>query len=193
MSRRSMTITAVVSLVASTASFAHAVDFTGALAPDQWSVITSHSGITSVTQDSIDTLKCSYNFDGSADPAITGVQAWFGVIADRTGTITFNYQFDGFHSWIGGFAELWVYSEAPGELATQVVPFVPVSGPFGMSGVASLNIVEGYKWGVIAGGRHFDSLYAFNGAVTISNLVPAPGTGVLGAAGMLMTARRRRR
>lgn len=69
---------------------------------------------------------------------------------------------------------------------------VAVSGPFSMSGSATIHVYAGYSGGLIPSARHGDSLYAVSGAVTLSNLVPAPGAGVLAGMGGLMIARRRR-
>lgn len=187
--------TLVVACVASISGLAHAIDFTGNLGPGAWSGgVSSYPANIWMSQGSPDTLDFNYNFDGNWDAVWHGVTADYWVISDQNRTFSFDYEMNGYHSWIGAFASLYVFVDGPGgTTVTPLIDHVAVSGPFSMSGSVVIDVNAGYAWGLTIGAMHGDSLLGANGAVTLSNLVPAPGAGMLAGMGGLTIARRRRR
>lgn len=180
-------------VVASISGLAQADPFTGSLAPSQWSLQSNTWGTTGVSQDTPDTLKLTYNMDGNTDPYFMTVLTEYSVVSDHSGAITVDFQYDMFHSWFMASAELWAFSDGVNGRSSALLFAGGVSGGASITGSAALNVEQGYAWGFIAGGSHFDGSNALSGTVTLSNLVPAPGSAALFGLGALSITRRRRR
>ncbi len=183
-------------LVASAAGLAQAIDFTGSLAPSQWSTSFESTswGSPSVTQDTLDSINFNYDFNGNSDAWYASIYTNFGVVAGSSATISFDYDYSGFHSWYLAYAQLWTFVDGPdGRAWAQWYTNSEASGGFSATGSITLDINQGYMWGVTPGGGHYDSNLGMVGTVKLSNLVPAPGAATLAGLGALTITSRRRR
>jgi hypothetical protein len=122
-------------------------------------------------------MQFTYNFDYSESQ--TGfpfpTQQWvYSSTAAATGNFTFNWTYDGFHSYFNIGEALEAFAYGPGETVTAI-PLAsgscPAScPPFSYSGTATLPLTSGYTWGVRPSGYNYDSARKLQGTVTISDL-----------------------
>ncbi len=100
-------------------------------------------------------------------------KARFSAVATRTGTIVFDWEYECFHSYWEKYADLWVYAEGPSGVATQHLVDFYTHDDWTcrrvFTGSASIDVTEGYEFGLIVGGKHFDYHRHLEGTVTITN------------------------
>ena len=151
-------------------------DFRGAYGPENWSstALTSqlNVGISPATGPS-PFIAFSYGAVWPTPYSYHYRKACFSNVATRTGTILFDWEYDCFHSYWRKYADLWVYADGPSGVAEQhLVDFYhPDDWTCHrlFTGSASLDVTEGYEFGVIVGGEHYDSHRHLAGTVTITN------------------------
>ena len=192
MLNRTMVAVAGVALVA---GMSHASNFTGGWAASNWSTSTSVTGTASVTQQDSSSIDLNYNMTTS----------WWGVqalgtgslVSPITGTVSFDINWTASGIPPKAWVLLQVFADGPGGRTTQTIanPYYSFwSGSF--NGSATLNVVAGQTFGVMAGGwATDDQSWNFSGDVHLSNLVvaPAPGAIAMAGAGVLTALRRKRR
>jgi hypothetical protein len=157
-----------------TADMVTSVGFTGPYQLQNWTVAANPpGGTTTITPPSGPSTSgqfaYSINLGGGGVPA----QTWtFQDTAAATGTVSFNWQYTGFHAYFDVTALLQVfdasnivtlYSAGPASCCTTP------SGGFSVSGTATINVNQGDPFGWIVGGSNFDSNSVLNGTLTITN------------------------
>ncbi|MFZ3211258.1 MAG: putative Ig domain-containing protein [Terriglobales bacterium] len=96
-----------------------------------------------------------------------------------TGTLSFNYEYTGHHSFFEVTAELQVFSGSTSN-ATTLYSAGPEdccttpSGGFDVTGTGSIAVTAGQPFGFIAGGSNFDSESFLEGTVYITNFSITP-------------------
>jgi hypothetical protein len=104
-------------------------------------------------------------------PSSLSTEQWtFTTTAVTTGPYTFNWTYNGLHSWFLAHEALEAFADSPA--GTVVITLVANStlntgNGFGFSGQATLNLTAGYNWGVRPSGGHFDSSRILLGTVQI--------------------------
>lgn len=150
---------------------AHA-DLSGAYEAQNWSSTGIQDGTTSITPNSGSTDTIAFGYDvnlGNPGPGITFRTSTFSVVADRTGTVTFDYDYTGFHAFSSTHVYFEVFAETSSGTNSIIVVDEPNGGGFTYNGSISIDVEAGMSFGVIAGGGNFDSNSQINGTVTLSN------------------------
>jgi hypothetical protein len=96
----------------------------------------------------------------------------FKTVAAYTSTIEFDWEYYFHHSWFQVYADLWVYADGPsGRTEQHLVDFYQggYTGPKTFEGSASLDVTEGYEFGLEVGGSNFDYSQILEGMVTLTN------------------------
>jgi hypothetical protein len=149
--------------------------FTGGYEPQHWTA--AGPGSTSITPSSGATTSVTlgYNFD----PSDLGTNSWtYAVTAVDDGMASFDWNYSGFHSFYYVTAGLQIFADGPSGRVTQTLVSAgpafcgacdPPSGGFNYSGTASIEVHQGFAFGVIASGGHFDGTRVLRGAVTLTN------------------------
>lgn len=99
-------------------------------------------------------------------------KAALSAVASRTGTVSFDWEYNFFHSWFSVYADLWVYADGPsGRTEQHLVDFYQwgYTGPKTFTGSVSIDLTEGYEFGLIVGGSNFDRAQILEGTVTLTN------------------------
>ncbi len=148
-------------------------DFQGAYGPENWSsevlagpidvTINPATGPSPFIELGYEVPK-PYNY--------TYRMAEFSAVATRTGTIAFDWEYYFFHSWFDVYADLYLYADGPsGETVQHLVDFYQwgYTGPKTFTGSASIDVTEGYEFGLRVGGSNFDWAQTLEGTVTITN------------------------
>jgi Bacterial Ig-like domain (group 3) len=116
----------------------------------------------------------SYNLveDGGGVPEST----WsFSDTAATTGTLTFNWQYVGFHAFFDVTALLQVFSGSNTVTlysASAATCCSSPSGGFNVQGTASIAVTAGQPFGFTVGGSNFDSNATLNGTLYITDFTP---------------------
>ena len=116
----------------------------------------------------------SYNLveDGGGVPEST----WsFSDTAATTGTLTFNWQYVGFHAVFDVTALLQVFSGSNTVTlysASAATCCSSPSGGFNVQGTASIAVTAGQPFGFTVGGSNFDSNATLNGTLYITDFTP---------------------
>ena len=149
-------------------------DFRGAYGPENWSSVVL-SGPLNVAIDPAAGPSSSLEFSYEAPKPYnyTYRKAAFSAVATRTGTIVFDWDYYSCHSYWEKYADLWVYADGPSGVTEQHLVAFYVHDDWRCSriftGCASLDVTEGYEFGVKVGGKNTDSAQRLNGTVTITN------------------------
>jgi hypothetical protein len=89
--------------------------------------------------------------------------------ADRT--ITFAFDYKGFHAYYLATAGLTAFADGPdGTTTVVIVPESTTNGNFEFRGTAMLNVSAGYAFGFVADGSNEDSTETLHGTITLSTI-----------------------
>lgn len=163
----------------------------GYLAPADWSASLSSSNNSrfEIRNPNPSAIELVYWFNST--DVYSGVFATFSTPATQTGALTLDWSYAWWHSWYLPSASLTFFANS----ASGVVETTVYSSNIGpgalVSGSATLNLSQGYSWGVRASGRNSDSNTDISGIVTLSAM-PSPGAIALLSAFGLVGHRRRR-
>ena len=164
--------------------------FTGVYAAQNWShtymcgsACWTSSGISGGTTSiepgdgNSDQVALAYNVDlGNPGGGVSQRTATFSQLATATGEVSFDWAYTGFHAFFQVNAELTVFAERSGGTTTIVEVNQAAGGnSFSFSGSTTITVEAGRRFGIIVGGRNFDSNSRLRGTVEISNLSGAWG------------------
>ncbi len=159
-------------LVACLCTAAANADLSGAYEAQNWSSTGIRDGTTSVTPSSgfTDTIAFGYDVDlGNPGNGVSFRTTTFSVVADRTGTVTFDYDYSGFHAFVNTNVYFEVFAETSSGTTSMVIVNEPNSGGFAYNGSITIDVEAGMSFGIVVGGGNFDSNSVINGTVTLSN------------------------
>jgi len=162
------------------------------LAPADWSASLSSSNNSryEIGNPNPSAIELVYWFN-STDVYYSGVSATFSTTATQTGALTFDWSYAWFHEWYLPSASLTFFANSASGVVENTVYSSNVGPGALVSGSTTLNLSQGYSWGVRASGRNSDSNTDISGIVTLSAL-PSPGAiALLGAVGLVGNRRRR--
>jgi len=169
--------TSVLGMVAllglATSTFA---DFRGAYGPENWSstALTSqlNVGISPATGPS-PFIAFSYEALWPTPYSYHFRKACFSTVATKTGTIAFDWEYDFCHSYWEKYADFWVYADGPSGVTEQHLVDFYIHDDWRFcrtfTGSASLDVTEGYEFGLIVRGKHYDYARKLYGTVTTTN------------------------
>jgi hypothetical protein len=115
-----------------------------------------------------------YNFY-YPEPPQYDQQTWtYTTTAVASGSFTFDWTYNGFHSYFAISEGLEAYANGPS--GQTVIPLASGSCPescptFSHFGTATLILTAGYTWGVRASGTNFDTSRTLQGTITITDPV----------------------
>ena len=162
------------------------------LAPADWSASLSSSNNSryEIGNPNPSAIELIYLFNST--DVYSGVSATFSTTATQTGALTFDWSYRFWHEWAGTSASLTFFANsASGLVENTVYSATPAYQGTFVSGSTTLNLSQGYSWGLRVGGRNYDSSSSRVGIVTLSQL-PSPGAiALLGAVGLVGNRRRR--
>lgn len=163
----------------------------GMLNPADWnaSLSSSNNSRYEIRNPNPSAIELVYWFEST--DVYGGVSATFSTTATQTGALTLDWSYAWFHSWYLSFASLTFFANsASGVVETPV--YSSSVGPGALvSGSITLNLSQGYSWGVRASGGNYNAPPDISGIVTLS-AVPGPGAlALFGATGLVGSRRRR--
>lgn len=110
---------------------------------------------------------------GNPGPGVDDRNAVFGVVAVKSGDVTVEWTYTGFHAFFEAYASLQFFADqggdTPPEVATEV-DAVKTSGNFSFSGSTTLSVVEGENFGFFIGGSNFDSNSRLQGKLHVTKI-----------------------
>ena len=167
--------------------------------PADWTSDAFGNGSASVTSAAPGSISLNYDFDGNEamwnypDEYSGYVTARFVNIATEDGPVTFNWAFDGNHSWYLATAMMNIFVTHGSATNNFSAYDGNVSGQFSFTGSYTVDLKAGDQWGITVGGSNFDSSLFLHGVVTLTGTpVPAPGAlALVGAAGLIGGRRRK--
>lgn len=145
-----------------------AVGFYGGWSVDNWSSSGITGGTTSFDPQSGATNELLVGYDvnlGNPGPGVTARFATFEVEAPTSGTVTFDWEYTGFHAFSAANARL---SFLAGGTTSEEVN-TSTFDSFSFSGTTSLAVTAGQVFAVEVGGDNFDSNSRLAGSVRLSN------------------------
>ena len=145
---------------------------------DRHRVAHSYSSVNTFTSDIItplgeESVRFEYAFDvPSEEPPSTWT---FTATADDDESVSLDWTFDGFHGFFLDWAQLFVFADGPSGTTTTTLVSTPmcefcpgeIDGPFSFSGSTSIDVQEGFAYGIIVKGANFDCCGALNGTIAI--------------------------
>ena len=158
-------------------------DFSGPYEMQNWSSsglideFGNNSGTTSITPSSGPTASAEFGYNVSlSGGGVSYRTATFSTTADHTGSISFDWQYDFFHSWYDVEADLYVFSNGPSGTTVHLLDFYSEgnTGPRNFEGSSTIWVESGYDFGFIVGGSNYDSNSALLGTLTITNFSISP-------------------
>ena len=161
------------------------------LAPADWSASLSSSNNSryEIRNPNPSAIELVYWFNST--DVYSGVSATFSTTATQTGALTFDWSYAWFHAWYLPSASLTFFANSASGVVENTVYSSNVGPGALVSGSTTLNLSQGYSWGVRASGRNSDSNTDISGIVKLSAL-PSPGAiALLGAVGLVGNRRRR--
>jgi hypothetical protein len=113
-----------------------------------------------------DAMTFDYSLSGSS---VWSQQTWtFSATAPQTTTLSFGWNYSGFHAWYAVYANAVAFADGPNG-RTYVNLYTRNGGDgWNVNGTASLQLNEGYPFGVIIDGRNFDSDWRLIGNLKIT-------------------------
>lgn len=139
-------------------------------------------GTKTVTPGTGGSVSFNYSFDA---PSYEPLQMWqFSAPAQQSATIAFQWSYNGFHGWFLDRAVLQVFAAGPSGTTVTTLVNTPncescageIDGPFSFSGTTSLQVHQGYPFGVIVQGSNFDCCAFLTGTVNLTPLAPPDST-----------------
>ena len=161
------------------------------LAPADWSASLSSSNNSryEIRNPNPSAIELVYWFNST--DVYSGVSATFSTTATQTGALTFDWSYAWFHAYSSPSASLTFFANSASGVVENTVYSSNVGPGALVSGSTTLNLSQGYSWGVRASGRNYDSNTDISGIVKLSAL-PSPGAiALLGAVGLVGNRRRR--
>lgn len=145
--------------------------FTGSWAVENWSKSEIEGGATSIGG-SADSLMLSYNVNLDTDSGVSHRTAIFEVEVPASGTVQFDWEYTGFHSFYNAIAELTVRSGSTTNVLVDDDD--SIFSFFTFMGSASIAVTEGDSLQFEVGGSNFDKDTRLNGEVKIKSfrLIP---------------------
>ncbi len=146
-------------------------DFSGAYELQNWSSSGIQNGTVAMAPVSGETASAAFSYAvdlGNPGPGVSLRTATFGVPADATGTVSFDWHWTGFHAWFDNYGLLQVFAE--GCSGTTVIDLYngAVGAPFDLTGSATIAVEKGLRFGIIVGGSNYDSTSQLNGTVSVT-------------------------
>ena len=163
------------------------------VSPADWTAsmtATTPAGTTAIDNLSASSIKMTYWFNTTG--VYNGAFATFSTTATQNGPLTLNWSYQFWHEWAATSASLTFFANsASGLVENTVYSATPAYQGTFVSGSTTLNLSQGYSWGLRVGGSNYDSTASLSGIATLSQL-PSPGAlALLCAAGLLGNRRRR--
>lgn len=174
------------------ATFAALTAQAGMLNPADWnaSMSTNDNSYTMIDNPNSSAIRMTYWFN-SYD-VYGGVSSTFTTTATQSGALTLDWSYQFWHQWYMTSASLTFFANsASGVVETTVFSASPAYQGTYVTGTTTLNLSQGYSWGVRVTGSNMDSNTAISGIVALTP-VPTPGAlALLGATGLAGSRRRR--
>ncbi|MGE0440045.1 MAG: hypothetical protein AB7L66_02770 [Gemmatimonadales bacterium] len=135
--------------------------FRGAYRMDSWtrSAITAGTTTINPATGNADSAAFIYAVDlGRSSGGVTERYATYQTTAASAGQVSFRWQYNCYHAFFQTNAKLVFFVETPsGQRAETVAVDQAVSGGGHFDGTISLSVQAGDKFGMIVGGRNYDS------------------------------------
>jgi len=149
------------------------LEFSGAYAMEDWTSTGISGGTTSITPSSgsADNPAFRYTVDlGNSETGVSPRNTTFSAVAAKSGSVTFRWEYTGFHAFYQAYASLTFFAEtSAGTTVITEVNHSNVSGSFTRSGLTVLEVEAGQSFGFSVGGENFDSNSRLEGTVTITD------------------------
>lgn len=175
------------------ATFAALTAQAGMLNPADWNAslsVPAPAGTWAIDNPNPAAIKMTYWFNTTA--VWSGVSATFSTTATQNGALTLDWSYQFWHQWYMTNASLTFFANsASGVVETTVYSASPAYYGTSVSGSTTINLSQGYSWGMRITGGNYDSNTNVSGIVTLTP-VPAPGVLALLSASGLVAGRRRR-
>jgi hypothetical protein len=147
--------------------------FRGPYALDQWTASGITGGSTSILPivAETDTAWFAYTVNlGNPGQGVSHRTATFSATAARSGTVTLDWQYTGYHAFFLTNATLVAFAAHASGAPTEVVEInQEAPGGFSFSGSTTIDVEAGQTFGVTIGGRNFDSDSRLNGTLKVFN------------------------
>ena len=142
--------------------------FSGAYAMGNWTDSGITGGTTSIDPDTGSPAAAAFSYDVQLDfGTVTFRTATFEVPVPKSGIVTFDWVYTGFHAWCcPATAYFRVFADGANFLA---IDNLPASGGFTFSGRAAINVSDTGSFGFEIGGGNADSDRRLQGTLTITN------------------------
>jgi hypothetical protein len=117
----------------------------------------SGPGTRTSTPDSglADAMTFDYSLSGSS---VWSLQTWtFSATAPESTTLNFDWNYSGFHAWYMVYANARAFADGPNGRTYAPLYTRNYGDGWNVSGTASLQLNEGYPFGIIIEGQNFDS------------------------------------
>ena len=112
------------------------------------------------------------------EPPLYDQQTWtYTTNAVASGNVTFDWTYNGFHSYFEISEGLEAYANGPAgpTVISLASGSCPESCPsFSYNGTITLPLIAGYTWGIRASGRNYDYSRTLQGTITLTNPVIIP-------------------
>lgn len=145
--------------------------FTGSWSVENWSKSEIEGGTTSI-DGSADSLMLSYNVNLDTNSGVSQRTAIYEVEVPTSGTVEFDWEYTGFHSFYNAFAELTVRSGSTTNVL--VGDDDSIFSSFTFMGSASIAVTEGDSLQFEVGGSNFDEDTRLRGEVKIKGFELIP-------------------
>ncbi|MFI4881468.1 MAG: GC-type dockerin domain-anchored protein [Phycisphaerales bacterium JB064] len=147
-------------------------DFSGPYEAQLWQTTGILDGITTISPESglTDALTFGYDVDlGNPGPGVSFRTSTFSIEADKSGTISFDYDYSGFHAFSSTRVYLEVFAETSDGVTSIVLVDQPDGAGFQYTGSVQIDVEAGMGFGIIVGGGNFDSNSVIHGEVELTN------------------------
>jgi len=113
-----------------------------------------------------DTMSFDYSLGGTD---VWSFQTWnFTTTAQESKVLNFDWNYVGFHAWYMVWASATAFADGPNGRTTVPLYTQNYGGNWDVSGSASLQLHQGYPFGVIVEGQNFDSHSYLQGSVKLT-------------------------
>jgi len=144
--------------------------FSGAYTMENWTDSGITGGTTSIDPDSGSTATAVFSYDvqlGNPGNGVSFRTAKFEVPVPKSGIVTFDWVYTGFHAWYEATAFFRVFADGDEFLG---VDNQSASGGFTFSGTAAINVSDTGTFGFEIGGYNHDMNSTLQGTLTITKL-----------------------
>ena len=136
--------------------------------PQHWT--STGPGTRTITLSSEPTERLVFTYDHQ--PSSYSLETWyFKNTAMATANITFDWDYLCLHCWNSAYAYLYVYAKGPNGETQSTLVSRSVRDYVRVTGSTTIHVNQGYEWGFIIQGKHFDSSQILRGTLTINNFV----------------------